>query len=116
MMTSQPIVKNTAGTKEWTGLAALALPTLLISIDTSVLYLALPHLSIDLKTNSTEQLWIMDIYGFMIAAFLITMGSLGDRLGYRKLLIVGSAAFGFASIMAAFSTSSIMLITARALM
>jgi len=116
MIKSQPIKKTKAQTKQWIGLAALALPTLLLSIDTSVLYLALPRLSIDLKANSTEQLWIMDIYGFMIAGFLITMGSLGDRHGYRKLLIIGSAAFGIASIMAAFSTSSIMLIVARSLM
>lgn len=72
---SQHTIVNAAraGQREWLGLAALALPTLLLSIDTSVLYLALPRLSIDLKANSAQQLWIMDIYGFMIAGFLITM-------------------------------------------
>jgi len=91
-----------SGRKKWLGLAAVALPTLLISIDTSVLYLALPHLSIDLKANSSQQLWIMDIYGFMLAGFLITMGNIGDRIGYRRLLILGSTIFGLASAMAAF--------------
>ncbi|MEP6746635.1 MAG: MFS transporter [Bacteroidota bacterium] len=109
-------VEEYAGTREWFGLVALAIPTLLLSIDTSVLYLALPALSVDLKANSAQQLWIMDIYGFMIAGLLITMGSLGDRIGYRRLLITGSTAFGFASVLAAFSQSSIMLIIARAIM
>jgi len=117
MSLSTTIVKNDgAGTLEWLGLAALSLPTLLISIDTSVLYLALPHLSAALHTNSAQQLWVMDIYGFMIAGFLITMGNLGDRIGYRKLLITGSAAFGLASIIAAFSPSANILIAARGLM
>lgn len=105
-----------AGRREWLGLASLAMPTLLLSIDTSVLYLALPHLSTDLGASSTQQLWIMDIYGFMIAGFLITMGTLGDRIGRRKLLLIGAAAFGAASVMAAFSTTAGMLIAARALM
>ncbi len=69
-----------AGRREWIGLAVLALPTLLVSIDVFVMLLALPHLSADLRAGSTEQLWIMDIYGFMIAGFLITMGTLGDRI------------------------------------
>ncbi len=105
-----------AGRKKWLGLAAVALPTLLISIDTSVLYLALPHLSIDLKANSSQQLWIMDIYGFMLAGFLITMGNIGDRIGYRRLLIIGSTIFGLTSAMAAFSTNPNILIAARAVM
>lgn len=104
------------GRKKWLGLAAVALPTLLISIDTSVLYLALPHLSIALKANSSQQLWIMDIYGFMLAAFLITMGNIGDRIGYRKLLMFGSTIFGLASAMAAFSTNPNILIATRAVM
>ena len=105
-----------AGRREWTGLAALSLPTLLLSIDTSVLYLALPPLSADLKANSVQQLWIMDIYGFMIAGFLITMGTLGDRIGYRRLLLAGAAGFGLSSILAAFSHTAGLLIFARALM
>jgi MFS transporter, DHA2 family, multidrug resistance protein len=102
--------------REWTGLAVLALPTLLVSIDVFVLLLALPRLSADLHASSTAQLWIMDVYGFMVAGFLITMGTLGDRIGRRRLLLVGAAGFGAASILAAYSTSAGMLIAARALL
>ncbi len=105
-----------AGRREWIGLAVLALPTLLLSLDVSVLYLALPQLSADLQASSTQQLWIMDIYGFMIAGFLVTMGTLGDRIGRRRLLLLGAAAFGGASVLAAYSTSATMLIATRALL
>ncbi|MCE7079482.1 MFS transporter [Streptomyces sp. ST2-7A] len=105
-----------AGRKEWIGLAILALPTLLVALDIFVLLLALPHLSADLGADSTQQLWIMDIYGFMVAGFLVSMGTLGDRIGRRKLLMIGSAAFGAASLLAAFSTSPGMLILARVLL
>jgi DHA2 family multidrug resistance protein-like MFS transporter len=105
-----------AGRREWIGLAVLALPTLLLSLDMSVLHLAVPHLAADLRPSSTELLWIIDIYGFMIAGFLVTMGTLGDRIGRRKLLMVGGAAFGLASVAAAFATSPAMLIGARALL
>lgn len=105
-----------AGRKEWIGLGVLALPTLLVALDIFVLLLALPHLSADLGADSNQQLWIMDIYGFMVAGFLVTMGTLGDRIGRRKLLLIGSAAFGAASLMAAFATSPGMLITARVLL
>jgi DHA2 family multidrug resistance protein-like MFS transporter len=105
-----------AGRREWIGLAVLALPTLLVSIDVFVLLLALPRLSADLGAGSTEQLWIMDVYGFMIAGFLITMGTLGDRIGRRRLLLIGAAGFGAASVLAAYSTSAAMLIVARAIL
>ncbi|GAA2268064.1 MFS transporter [Streptomyces atrovirens] len=105
-----------AGRKEWIGLGILALPTLLVALDVFVLLLALPHLSADLGADSNQQLWIMDIYGFMVAGFLVTMGTLGDRIGRRKLLLIGSAAFGAASLMAAFATSPGMLIAARVLL
>ncbi|MBY8870743.1 MFS transporter [Micromonospora sp. PLK6-60] len=105
-----------AGRREWIGLAVLALPTLLLALDLSVLYLALPHLAADLEPDSTQLLWIMDIYGFMIAGFLITMGTLGDRIGRRRLLLIGAAAFGLASVAAAWSTSPEMLIATRALL
>jgi MFS transporter, DHA2 family, multidrug resistance protein len=105
-----------AGRREWVGLAVLALPTLLISVDVFVMLLALPHLSAGLGADSTQQLWIMDVYSFMIAGFLVTMGTLGDRIGRRKLLLIGAAAFGAASVLAAYSTSPEMLIAARALL
>ncbi|TDE02207.1 MFS transporter [Jiangella asiatica] len=102
--------------REWVGLAVLALPTLLLSLDVSVLYLALPQLSADLGASSTQQLWISDIYSFMIAGFLVIMGSLGDRIGRRRLLLVGGAAFAACSVLAAYSTSPEMLIVSRALL
>ncbi|MER6432375.1 MFS transporter [Streptomyces sp900105245] len=105
-----------AGRKEWIGLGILALPTLLVALDVFVLLLALPHLSADLGANSNQQLWIMDIYGFMVAGFLVPMGTLGDRIGRRKLLLMGGAAFGVASLLAAFATSPGMLIAARVLL
>ena len=97
-------------------MAVLALPTLLLSLDVSVLYLALPHLSADLGADSTQQLWILDIYSFMLAGFLVTMGTLGDRIGRRRLLLIGAAAFGAASVIAAYSISPAMLIATRALL
>ena len=103
-----------AGRREWIGLAVLALPTLLVSLDVFVLVLALPKLAAVLHADGTEQLWIMDTYGFMVAGFMVTMGTLGDRIGRRKLLLIGAAAFGAASVVAAFSTSAGMLIAARA--
>jgi MFS transporter, DHA2 family, multidrug resistance protein len=105
-----------AGRREWLGLVVLALPALLISMDLSVLYLAVPHISADLQPSSAELLWITDIYGFMLAGFLITMGTLGDRIGRRKLLMIGAAAFGVASVIAAYSASAEMLIASRALL
>ena len=105
-----------AGRREWIGLAVLMLPTLLIVMDVTVLHLAVPHLTEQLKPSSSQLLWIVDIYGFMIAGSLITMGTLGDRIGRRKLLMIGAAAFGLASVLAAFSTSAGMLIAARAVL
>jgi DHA2 family multidrug resistance protein-like MFS transporter len=105
-----------AGRKEWIGLAVLALPCLLYSMDLTVLNLAVPSLSADLRPSSTQLLWIIDIYGFLVAGSLITMGTLGDRIGRRRLLMIGAAAFGATSVLAAFSTSPEMLIASRALL
>jgi DHA2 family multidrug resistance protein-like MFS transporter len=105
-----------AGRKEWLGLAVIALPCLLYSMDLTVLNVAVPHLSADLKPSSSQLLWIIDIYGFLVAGFLITMGTLGDRIGRRRLLMFGAVAFGAGSVLAAFSTSAEMLILARALL
>ena len=102
--------------REWAGLAVLALPTLLVSIDIFVLLLALPRLSQGLHASGTQQLWISDVYGFLLAGFLVTMGTLGDRTGRRRVLLTGAAAFGAASVLAAYSSSPAMLITARAVL
>ena len=105
-----------AGRREWIGLAVLALPCVLYSMDLTVLNLAVPSLSLALKPGAAELLWIVDIYGFLVAGSLITMGTLGDRIGRRRLLLVGAAVFGLASALAAFATSPAMLIATRALM
>jgi DHA2 family multidrug resistance protein-like MFS transporter len=105
-----------AGRREWIGLAVLALACLLYAMDLTVLHLAVPALSEDLKPSSAQLLWITDIYGFMVAGFLVTMGTLGDRIGRRRLLLTGAAAFGVVSVAAAFSVSPEMLIASRALL
>ena len=105
-----------AGSREWIGLGVLALPTLLVTMDLSVLFLAVPKLTRDLDPSSAQLLWITDIYGFLIAGSLLTMGTLGDRIGRRRLLLIGAATFAVASLVAAFSTSAVMLIAARALL
>ncbi|WP_216214541.1 MFS transporter [Amycolatopsis aidingensis] len=105
-----------AGRREWCGLALLALPLLVLALDVSVLYLAAPQLTADLAPSATQQLWILDIYGFLIAGFLLTMGSLGDRIGRRRLLLVGGAAFAAASVLAAFASTAELLIAARAVL
>ncbi|MDQ4044540.1 MAG: MFS transporter, partial [Chloroflexota bacterium] len=105
-----------AGRKEWIGLAVLALPAMLIAMDMTVLYLTVPHLSADLNPSASQLLWILDIYGFLVAGFLITMGNIGDRIGRRRLLMIGGAAFAAASIAAAWSTSAEMLIGTRAVL
>ncbi|GAA1869894.1 MFS transporter [Asanoa iriomotensis] len=102
--------------REWLGLATLALPTLLLSVDVSVLYLALPQLAGDLGVDATQQLWVLDIYSFMLAGFLVTMGTLGDRIGRRRLLLIGAAAFGVMSVIAAYANDPVTLIVARALL
>jgi DHA2 family multidrug resistance protein-like MFS transporter len=105
-----------AGRREWIGLAVLTLACLLYVMDLTVLHLAIPKISEDLQPSSAQLLWIIDIYGFMVAGFLITMGTLGDRIGRRKLLLIGAAAFGVLSLLAAFSNSPEMLIVSRALL
>ncbi|HEX6676559.1 MAG TPA: MFS transporter [Actinomycetes bacterium] len=105
-----------AGRREWVGLGVLALPCLLYAMDLTVLNLAVPALSRDLRPSSVQLLWIVDIYGFVLAGSLVTMGTLGDRIGRRRLLLAGAAAFGAASVLAAYATSPGMLIAARALL
>lgn len=120
-MTTTPAPPDTAAPpaatrREWVGLGVLALPTLLISVDVSVLYVALPSLSRDLHASATQQLWILDVYSFLLAGLLVTMGGLADRIGTRKLLVTGGTAFGLVSVLAALSQSAEMLILSRALL
>ena len=105
-----------AGRREWIGLAVLALAALVYVMDLTVLHLAVPAISRDLHPSSAQLLWIIDIYGFTVAGFLVTMGAVGDRIGRRKLLLVGAGAFGIVSILSAISNSPEMLIASRALL
>ncbi len=103
-----------AGRREWAGLAVLTLPVLLVSMDMTVLHLAIPKITADLDPNGPQVLWIVDIYAFVVAGLLITMGAVGDRIGRRRLLLLGAAGFAVASVAAAFATGPAMLIAARA--
>src|SRR5690349_12441950 len=102
--------------RDWIGLVAIALPCMVVVMDLTVLHLAVPTLTVDLNPTPSQLLWIVDIYGFLLAGSLITMGTLGDRIGRRRLLLIGAVAFGAASLLAAFSTSAEMLIAARAIL
>lgn len=116
-MTTATVGSETrAGPRAWAALVVLLLPVLLISVDMTVLNFAVPHLSADIAPTSTQLLWIMDVYGFMIAGLLVTMGTLGDRIGRRKLLLAGAVAFGAASVLAAYASDPAVLIAARALL
>jgi MFS transporter, DHA2 family, multidrug resistance protein len=114
-MSENEQIAPSAGQREWVGLGILSIACLIYSMDLSVLFLAIPAIVADLNPDAAEILWINDIYGFMVAGFLVTMGTLGDRIGRRKVLLIGAAAFGAASILAAYSSSASMLIVARAL-
>ena len=103
-------------TNRWAGLAVACLATLLLSLDLTVLHLALPRLVADLGAGSTQLLWIGDMYGFALAGLLITMGNLGDRIGRKRLLLAGAAAFGAASVVTAYAPNPELLIAARALL
>ena len=109
-------VRGTAGAREWAGLGLLALPTVLLGVDVTALYLVLPSMAEALDPSAAQTLWIMDAYEFLVAGFLITMGTLGDRVGRRRLLLVGMAAFAVVSVLAAFAPNAELLILARALL
>lgn len=116
MTTVDETASARAGAREWAGLAVLALPVLVLALDLNVLHLAAPALSADLGAGSTQLLWILDVYGFMVAGLLVTMGTLGDRIGRRRLLLIGAAAFAAASVVAAYAPTAEALIAARALL
>lgn len=105
-----------AGRKEWTALGVLMLPLALVSMDVSVLYFAIPSISQDLEPSATQQLWILDMYGFVLAGLLIPMGALGDRIGRRRLVLMGAVLFGAASAAAAYAHTAELLIAVRALL
>lgn len=92
------------------------LGVLLLAIDSTVLYLAVPALTRDLAPSAEQVLWIGDIYSLALAGLLVTMGSVADRIGRKRLLLIGVMSFGLASLVAAFSVSAEMLIAARALL
>ncbi|MBW5485702.1 MFS transporter [Streptomyces bambusae] len=100
----------------WLALSVLVLAVLLVAVDATVLGLATPALSEDLKPTGSQLLWIGDIYSFVIAGLLVSMGSLGDRTGRKKLLLTGATAFGAFSVLNAYATSPEMMIAARALL
>lgn len=110
LLTSPP--RATART--WAALGVLALPMLLLAIDATVLVFALPGIAADLSPTAAQQLWILDIYSFMLAGLLVTMGALGDRIGRKRLLLIGAVLFTAASVAGAFSTTPEQLILARA--
>ncbi|MGB6247214.1 MFS transporter [Gordonia sp. (in: high G+C Gram-positive bacteria)] len=115
-VTADPAAAGTSDRRTWFGLVVLMLPVLLVSMDFSVLYLAMPTIIDSLNPTATQQLWILDIYGFLIAGLLITMGNVGDRIGRRRILLGGATVFGAASVLAAFAPNAEALIAARALM
>lgn len=112
-MTPLPSVSARA---KWLGLSVLLLAVLLVAMDVTILYFAAPYISADLAPSSTQQLWMLDVYGFVLAGLLITMGALADRFGRRRVLVFGAAAFGTASAAAAFAQDADQLIACRALM
>ncbi|MFC7266014.1 MFS transporter [Streptomyces lutosisoli] len=114
-MSSEAPPQN-ATAREWLGLAVLALPAMIVMMDMTLLFLATPHLTAAMHPSGTQLLWITDIYGFLSAGFLITMGTLGERIGRRNLLLIGAAFFGAASALTAYASSPEMLIVTRAVL
>ncbi|MFD5079092.1 MFS transporter [Streptomyces sp. NPDC058371] len=100
----------------WLALSVLVLAVLLVAVDATVLGLATPYISEDLKPSGTQLLWIGDVYSFVIAGLLVSMGSLGDRIGRKKLLLVGATAFGLISVLNAYAATPELMILARALL
>ena len=105
-----------AGAREWWGLGVLVLPSTLLFMMLTILFLAAPHMAADLQPSSTQLLWILDIYGFVMAGFLVAMGVLGDRVGKRLLLILGAVIFGLVSTVAALTSDPALMIAWRAVL
>ncbi|UFR05589.1 MFS transporter [Streptomyces sp. Go40/10] len=100
----------------WLALSVLVLAVLLVAVDATVLGLATPYISEDLHPSGTQLLWIGDVYSFVIAGLLVSMGSLGDRIGRKRILLGGAMAFGALSVLGAYATTPEMMILARALL
>lgn len=116
MTTAETPIPANAGLKEWAGLGILVLPSMLLFMMLTILFLAIPHIATDLAPSNAQLLWIVDIYGLVMAGFLVAMGVLADRMGRRLLLMLGAALFGFISILAAYSSSPEAMILWRALL
>ena len=102
--------------RSWAALGILTLAVMLLAIDGTVLTLAIPALTADLMPSASQILWIGDIYSFTLSGLLVVMGNLADRIGRKRLLMIGSVGFGLSSLLAAFATSPELLIAARALL
>ena len=102
--------------RAWWALAVLMLPVLLIAIDNTVLAFALPIIAEEFRPAASTQLWIVDVYSLVLAALLVAMGSLGDRIGRRRLLMIGATGFAVVSAIAAFAPSAEYLVVARAVL
>ncbi|PNV34146.1 MFS transporter [Streptomyces sp. DH-12] len=113
---TQQRVHNSPGLRAWLGLAVILGPVLLVSMDGSILFLAMPRMNQALSPTADQALWILDVYGFAVGSLLIAFGSIGDRYGRLKLLMIGAAVFGAGSAGAAFAPSPELLIAFRALM
>ena len=109
-----PAPPRLAGRREWAALAVLILAVVLLSVDSTVLGLAVPALTAALQPSAGELLWIADVYSFALAGLLVLMGGLADRFGRKRVLLIGTAAFGAASALAAFATDPMTLVVARA--
>lgn len=106
--------KGATRARRWGALTVLMLPVLLVSIDNTVLTLALPQISLEFSTSGTVLLWVIDIYSLVLAGLLVTMGALGDRVGRRRLLLIGASGFALVSVLAAFAPTAQALVAARA--
>jgi DHA2 family multidrug resistance protein-like MFS transporter len=107
---------TTTPRRAWAALAVLLLPVLLIAVDNTILAFALPSIAQEFRPAATTQLWIVDVYSLVLATLLIAMGSLGDRIGRRRLLMIGAAGFAVVSAAAAFAPSAGYLVAARAVL
>jgi DHA2 family multidrug resistance protein-like MFS transporter len=102
--------------RQWMTLMAILLVYIPVAIDATVLHVAAPTLSVALGSSGNELLWIIDIYSLVMAGMVLPMGALGDKIGFKRLLLLGSAIFGVASLCAALSPTALTLIASRALL